>query len=200
MITLRRLVADFAHRLQEVDSRGPVARNTRTGREFQPGVGPHTESATVELVVREMQNRDASEYGEARMGMPYPASPRQRCDLCLGTGDALTWAIEVKMLRLMGDNGKLNDNMLMHILSPYPQHRSALSDCAKLRDSGFEARKGILIYGYGYPGWPLGPAIEAFETLASRNGRLGAREEAAFDGLIHPVHQAGSVAAWELLA
>jgi hypothetical protein len=32
------------------------------------------------------------------------------------------WAIEVKMLRLMGDNGKLNDNMVMHILSPYPAH------------------------------------------------------------------------------
>ena len=35
------------------------------------------------------------------------------------------WAIEVKMLRLMGDNGKPNDNMLMHILSPYERHRSA---------------------------------------------------------------------------
>ena len=30
-------------------------------------------------------------------------------------------------LRLKGDNGKPNDNMLMHILSPYPQHRSALT-------------------------------------------------------------------------
>jgi hypothetical protein len=36
------------------------------------------------------------------------------------------------MLRLMGDNGKPNDNMLMHILSPYPSHRSALTDCQKL--------------------------------------------------------------------
>ncbi len=36
------------------------------------------------------------------------------------------------MLRLMGDNGKANDNMLMHILSPYPSHRSALTDCEKL--------------------------------------------------------------------
>jgi len=27
----------------------------------------------------------------------------------------------------MGDNGKPNDNMLMHILSPYPAHRSALT-------------------------------------------------------------------------
>jgi hypothetical protein len=35
--------------------------------------------------------------------------------------------------RILGDNGKLNDNMLMHILSPYPQHRSAVTDCNKLR-------------------------------------------------------------------
>jgi hypothetical protein len=36
----------------------------------------------------------------------------------LGRAGALGSAIEVKMLRLMGDNGKLNDNMVMHILSP----------------------------------------------------------------------------------
>jgi hypothetical protein len=36
-------------------------------------------------------------------------------------GDPVDWAIEVKMLRLMGDNHKPNDNMLMHILSPYPR-------------------------------------------------------------------------------
>lgn len=32
----------------------------------------------------------------------------------------------------LGDNGKPNDNMIMHILSPYPDHRSALTDCSKL--------------------------------------------------------------------
>lgn len=36
-------------------------------------------------------------------------------------------AVEVKMLWLMGDNGKTNDNMIMYILSPYPAHRSALT-------------------------------------------------------------------------
>jgi hypothetical protein len=34
----------------------------------------------------------------------------------------------VKMLRLMSDNNKPNDNMLMHILWPYLAHRSALTD------------------------------------------------------------------------
>ena len=37
------------------------------------------------------------------------------------------------MLRFMGDNGKLNDNIVMHILSPYPEHRSALTDCTNTR-------------------------------------------------------------------
>ena len=40
------------------------------------------------------------------------------------------------MMRLMGDNGKPNDNILTHILSPYPAQRSAITDCRKLAASG----------------------------------------------------------------
>jgi hypothetical protein len=53
--------------------------------------------------------------------------------VCLGGPAPWEWAIEVKMLRFMGDNGKLNDNIVMHILSPYPEHRSALTDCTNTR-------------------------------------------------------------------
>ena len=69
------------------------------------------------------------------LGMPYPVLARQRCDIAIG--DPIQWAVEVKMLRLFGDNGKLNDNMVMHVLSPYPQHRSALTDVSKLQGRGF---------------------------------------------------------------
>lgn len=59
---------------------------------------------------------------------PLPADgTRQACDLCLG-----------------------NDNLPTHILSPYPQHRSALTDCARLAASALGARKAILIFGYSY--------------------------------------------------
>lgn len=102
------------------------------------------------------------------------------------------------MLRLMGDNGKTNDNMLMHILSPYPSHRSALTDCLKLRDSHFAQRRAVLIYGFDYPAWPLDPAIEAFETLARVQIAIGDRCEAPFDGLMHPIHTHGRVFAWEI--
>ena len=102
------------------------------------------------------------------------------------------------MLRLMGDNGKPNDNILMHILSPYPAHRSALTDCAKLLNSGLAGRKAILIYGYDYPQWPMDPAIDAFEALATRAADLSARHQATFSELVHSVHQVGRVFGWEL--
>ena len=102
------------------------------------------------------------------------------------------------MLRLLGDNGKLNDNMLMHLLSPYPQHRSALTDATKLAASGFSARKEIVIFGYEDEGWPLELAVEAFEVLARNAVTLGPRLEAIFGDLIHPVHRSGGVFAWEI--
>ena len=103
------------------------------------------------------------------------------------------------MLRLMGDNGKPNDNILMHILSPYPEHRSALTDCAKLLRSSLGHRKAVVIYGYEYDGWPMEPAISAFETLARQSVELGNRQSVSFDGLVPPVHRRGQVMGWELL-
>ena len=108
------------------------------------------------------------------------------------------WFIEVKMMRLMGDNGKANDNILTHILSPYPQHRSALTDCAKLTVSGFNGRYAILIYGYDYDDWPLDPVMAAFEYLASDIVVLSQKHVAQFAGLVHPVHQHGRVFAWKV--
>lgn len=138
-------------------------------------------------------------YKEMSLGVRYPESTRQRCDLCLGTVPAWTLALEVKLLRLLGDNGKLNDNMVMHLISPYPEHRSALTDCAKLRTSKMATRKAVLIYGFEDDKWPMEPLIEAFETLAGQQGGLGPRIQASFEGLIHPIHSKGWVYAWGLL-
>jgi hypothetical protein len=99
----------------------------------------------------------------------------------------------------MGDNGKPNDNILMHILSPYPQDRSAVTDCSKLIDSGFSGRKAVVIYGYDYPEFSMDPAIQAFEILSRSTVQLGERAVASYDELVHPVHRTGRVFAWEVL-
>jgi hypothetical protein len=83
-------------------------------------------------------------YAAHSFDVPYPAASRQHCDWCLGSPPSWECAIEAKMLRLFGDNGKLNDNMLMHILSPYPAPRSALTDCGKLAGSGLAGRKAMM--------------------------------------------------------
>ena len=131
-------------------------------------------------------------------GVAYPDLARQKCDLCLGTSPNWDWSIEIKLVRFLGDNGKINDNILMHVLSPYPSHRSALTDCEKLSSSILGGKKAVLLYGYDHAEWSLDPAIEAFELLANSRVFLGRRVTAYFDGLIHPVHKRGRVFAWEL--
>ena len=139
-------------------------------------------------------------YSQIDVDVPYPNAPRQKCDWCwtLPTGDK--FYIEAKMMRLMGDNGKPNDNILCHILSPYPQQRSALTDCQKLANAGFKGSLAVLIYGYEYEGYPLEPVIRAFETLASNVVTLSSASIATFNGLVHPVHRRGAVFAWTVAA
>lgn len=198
-LPLSALVEDFAACMKRIDSRRPVALNARTKKPFQPGIGPHSETATTKLVANELQDLKPEDYaGRVFVDVPYPGLSRQKCDLCIGEPEAWDWCIEIKMLRQMGDNGKRNDNILMHILSPYPQDRSALTDCTKLVESGFVGRKAILIYGYDFEGVPLDPAIDAFDALANRVVRLNERETGLYGELVHPVHREGRVFAWEV--
>lgn len=52
-----------------------------------------------------------------------------------------------------------------------------------------------MVFGYDYDGWGMDPAIEAFETLASKRVALGDRHA----HLVRPVHQRGRVFAWEVM-
>ncbi len=107
--------------------------NQRTRRALLPGWDrTPPESDTVTLALEAVLDP----IPPTRREVPYPSVPRSRCDVVIDERPG--WAIEFKMLRLMGDNGKPNDNMLMHILSPYPVHRSAVTDCPKLLVSWFE--------------------------------------------------------------
>ena len=196
---LSEFAADFALGLQSADGRRPVAINQRSKEPFLAGIGPHTESAATALIMAELAQAKPGLYAQHTLNVPYGDS-RKKCDVCLGQSSDWEWAVEVKLLRFLGDNGQPNDNILMHILSPYPAHRSALTDCEKLMASGLHGRKAVLIYGFDSHEWPLEPAIEAFERLAAARVRMSTRCESRFAGLVHAVHSRGQTFAWEIQA
>jgi hypothetical protein len=198
-IELEQLVRQVASAIKAVDAKGVSAASSRTGAVYKPGIGPHTEDATVRLFMEELSRDEDNSHG-FRTGVPYPGQRQKRCDLCFGNAPVWAWAIEVKMLRMMGDNGKKNDQMVTKILSPYPQDHSALTDTEKLVNGRLGERKAILIYGFDYPslGMPMDPVIEAFELLARQRVELGPRRTASYDQLVHPVHSQGRVFAWEI--
>jgi hypothetical protein len=164
-----KLVADFAKAMMAVDAERPIAISSTTQRAYQAGIGPHTETATLRLIKDKLAGLNPVMYERIEADIPYPKSLRQKCDWKWTTPSEEVFFIEAKMMRLMGDNGKPNDNILTHILSPYPQQRSALTDCQKLLASGFSGTPTILIYGYEYEGYSLEPVIDAFEYLASKS-------------------------------
>lgn len=197
--SLERLASDFATGLRVADALKPQAVSPRSKRTYAAGIGPHTEAEAVGLVFGALLLRADSPYKDRiAFQVPYPSASRSRCDFCIGVSPNWEWNVEVKLLRLLGDNGKPNDNMLLHVLSPYPFHRSALTDCEKLRQSGLHGHKAILIYGFDHPRWPMDPAIDAFEQLARLRVQLSDRLAVPFSGLIHPVHREGRVFAWEV--
>jgi len=195
---LQTLVDDFARGLRAADARLPQAVDQRSGKRFMPGIGPHTEAQTLELVLREMGDLEPSRYAHVETVAVTPNAVCSRDDIVVHLDDT-HWLVEVRRLRILDDDGTQDDRVVRNILSPFPQHHSALTDCEELKNARFEGQKAVLLYGYEDDDWPLESALSAFETLARKSMGLGPRRSAYFDGLCHPFLRAGGVHAWEVL-
>lgn len=197
LMNLGEFVNSFAVGMKTADTQGPVAVGARSREPYLPGIGPHSESETITLAIEHGPFARLRSSGYARREVSYPSVARTKCDIVVDEGPD-SWAIEVKMLRMMGNNGRVNDNLMTHILSPYPRQHSAVTDCTKLLRSGFEGHKAIVIFGYDYLDYPMRPAIDAFELLASQRVKLTPTEVSHIEDLIHPVHSKGAVYGWEI--
>lgn len=195
-LPLHRIVNDFAGAFKAVDQMKPQGRS-RT-RVYQPGIGPLAEAEAIRLAVDYLKERGDAIYLDAGPA-PYPGS-RQLCDLVIPGH----WAIEFKLIRPYGDNGREAEHWSENILHPYPGNTSALGDCLKLLESRFVERKAVIVLGYEHtpPQLPLEPAVRAFEAIATQvlSLPLGDRQSAKFIDLVHPHHQQGTVYAWPLIS
>ena len=193
MQDFKKIISDFALSMKKIDSTKPVYVSQRKNKNvYKPGIGPHTETATINLVVNELKQDKF--YTKIEREIKYPNS-RKSCDLKFNINNKILFS-EVKMMRIMGDNNKANDNIFMHIFSPYEKQNSALTDGLKLLKSGFDGEKSIIIYGYDYDDFPIEKTISLFEKTTKDFFNISERYSASFEKLVHPVHTRGSVYGW----
>ena len=181
---LFQVVDDVANALVAIDSSGIPFK------QFQNGVGPYGEPQLMRAIVQRLAELPAYRGR---------AATRRSPDVLI----AGHWALEVKLARPFGDNGKQAENWSVNLLHPYPGNVSVIGDCLKLeRWEGAERRAAVVIgYEHSPPQVSLEPLFASFEVIASKviGLQLGQRVQAERIALAHPIHQQLRVIAWEVL-
>jgi hypothetical protein len=183
-MNLEELVLEITDALVRIDASGDCFRA------FQPGVGPYGEPQLVRLIANHL-NQLPIFGGTVRT--------KRSPDLLIPN----KWAIEFKITRPFGDNGKEAEGWSANLLHPYPGNVSTIGDCLKLAKHPGTERRAAFVIGYEHvpPKIDLTPLIESFEVITRRvlAIKLSSRVETRREGLIHPVHQSLRVFAWEVL-
>ena len=176
-----RIIADI---LKDFDSQKPVHKT------YRPGVGPFGEPQLVKEIAQRLTYKGIE------------AKTQRTPDLVIRDGQNV-FAIEFKIVRPFGDNGKEAENWSVNMLHPYPGNVSLLADALKLIDlnGGFNC-KGLFLIGYEHnpPRISLDPLLFSFELIAREvmGIPLGQRIEERRDKLVHPVHQVLRCVGWKL--
>jgi len=175
------IVRKIADILKEYDDQKPIHKA------FKPGIGPFGEPQIVNVISESL----------SRNGIP--AKTRRTPDLDIQS----YWAIEFKIVRPFGDNGKEAENWTVNLLHPYPGNVSLIGDALKLLQLPNYSHKGLFIIGYEHnpARINLDPIISSFELIAKDviKIKLGDRIEEKRLGLVHPEHQVLRCIGWELV-
>lgn len=126
---LEQVITDVAGALANIDRCGAAFK------QFQRGVGPYGEPQLVAAIAQHL-NTLPSYNGSVRTKRTPDLLIRER------------WALEFKLARPFGDNGKEAENWSVNLLHPYPGNVSLIGDCLKLQRLGGVERKGVVVVGY----------------------------------------------------
>jgi len=180
---LREVLQDIADAIVRIDKSGKPFRT------FQPGVGPYGEPQLVKRIAADLNQ--IPKYRNSALTKRTP-------DLLIPN----EWAMEFKITRPFGDNDKEAENWSVNLLHPYPGNVSTIGDCYKLREYPGRERRSVVVVGYEHtrPKIDLTPLITSFEVIARQvlAFNLSERVEIRREGLIHPVHRALRLFAWEI--
>ena len=171
------LIADI---LKEFDAERPVHKN------FKPGIGPFGEPQLIREVAKRLSSRGVA------------ARTKRTPDLDIEN----VWAIEAKIVRPFGDNGRQAENWSVNLLHPYEGNTSLVGDALKLSHLDGYKHRCLLVIGFEHhpPKISLDPLLESFEAIVNRVTKvsLGRRLEEKREGLVHPEHQIVRCVGWEV--
>lgn len=174
------IVRTIADLLKDFDAERPVHK------EFRPGIGPFGEPQLVKAIAQRL-----SAQGIA-------AQTKRTPDLDIEH----KWAIEFKVVRPFGDNGKEAENWSVNMLHPYSGNQSLVGDAIKLAGVDGFPNKGLFVIGFEHDPAKvsLDHLIASFEAIAKQvmNIRLGQRIEERRAGLVHSEHQVCRCIGWQL--
>ena len=174
------IVRTIADILKDFDARRPVHK------QFQAGIGPFGEPQLIKIVSE----------GLTAKGMP--ARTKRTPDMEIDRD----WAIEFKIVRPFGDNGKEAENWSVNLLHPYQGNVSLIGDAYKLAELPPYCHKGLFVIGFEHDPAKisLDPLISSFEVVVKEVTAisLGVRIEEERSGLVHPEHQVLRCIGWEL--
>jgi hypothetical protein len=179
-MTYAEIVCIIADLLKEFDAEKP------THKKFQPGIGPYGEPQIVKVIPERLSKRG------------FAAQTKRTPDLEIQH----EWAIEFKIVRPFGDNGKEAENWSVNMLHPYNGNISLIGDAVKLSTLVTHHKKGLFVIGYEHNPAKIGldPLIDSFELIARHVKKidLGERIEQRRIGLVHPEHQILRCVGWQI--
>lgn len=148
----------FNEGLASVDrSTTVIGTNQRTRAKYLPGVPSLRETQVCDEIRRWWATTYPGDFepeGQCLREVPYPELPRARCDLVFSSpgheGGSHEWAIEVKRLQFVGDNGKNNDFNVQKMLSPYLKDRSLIHDIHRMRSHPLAVKHAVIVYAFSY--------------------------------------------------
>src|SRR5207244_2885361 len=130
-------------------------------KQFRQGVGPYGEPELVGAVARYLNTLSVYRGAVRTKRTPDLLIPGK-------------WALECKIARPFGDNGKEAENWSVNLLHPYAGNVSVIGDCLKLQKLNGAERKAAVVVGYEHtpPQISLEPLLDAFEIVATRVARI----------------------------
>lgn len=170
----------IAEGLLFVDRTSTIINSSNNGIRYLPGLPTLYENqCAVELMNwwKTSHPEDFQNLEQIQTSYPYPNNRRNMCDIVFSTDGRWPvannsplpeWAIELKKIVFVGDNGKNNDYGPSKFLSPFLKDRSLSHDVGKLQEATIARKKAVIGYGFNYDPLTLEEARLRFPEYSDR--------------------------------